>query len=116
MAIVVSCTDLMDEAQREYGAVSLVTRTGAEVRLTNLLMLSPDRMKTARVLLGAVSKGAASELDEVMPQLRDLLLLVADRPEDLAAEMDEWPIGMYVRVINLWQDGTQVPEAPRSDS
>ncbi|MFB7643887.1 hypothetical protein ACFC0S_03175 [Streptomyces sp. NPDC056084] len=104
----------MAETQKEYASVPLHTRAGAEVRLRNLLMLPPDRMKTARILLNAFADSGSSDLDALIPQLRDLLLLIGDNTAALTEEMADWPIGMYVRVINGWQDGTQAPEAPGS--
>ncbi|MEU7200265.1 phage tail assembly protein [Streptomyces sp. NPDC045470] len=115
MTDVLSCADLMAETATEYASLPLATRAGADVHLRNLLMLPPERMKTARVLLNAFADSGVSDLDALMPQLRDLLLLVADQPEAMKAEMADWPIGMYVRVIGRWQDVTQAPEAPGSD-
>ncbi|MEV3856066.1 phage tail assembly protein [Streptomyces sp. NPDC050095] len=115
MTTVVSCADLLSEAQTEYAALPLQTRAGNTVQLRNLLMLPREALKTARVLLEAFEKNAEN-LEELEPKLRDLLLVVADDPKALDNEMKGWPLGMFVRVVNLWQEATQVPEAPDSAS
>ncbi len=116
MTSVLSCADLMAEVAQEYTGLPLETRAGTTVHLRNLLMLPPEGMKSARVLLGAVGDGDAEELETVAPQLRDLLLLVADDPKALAREMADWPLGMSVRVISAWQEVTQMGEASDSES
>lgn len=115
MTAAVSCADLMAEAQNEYAALPLKTRTGNSVHLRNLLMLPREGLKSARVLLEAFEKNA-SNLEELEPNLRDLLLVIADDPKAMDDEMEGWPLGMFVRVVNLWQEATQAPEAPDSDS
>ncbi|MFD5392761.1 MULTISPECIES: phage tail assembly protein [unclassified Streptomyces] len=115
MSAILSCADLMAEAQSEYAALPIQTRAGNTVQLRNLLMLSREGLKTARVLLEAFEKNA-NNLEELEPQLRDLFLVIADDPKAMADEMKGWPLGMYVRVVNLWQEATQAPEAPDSDS
>lgn len=66
MTTVVSCADLMAEAQTEYAALPLKTRGGKTVHLRNLLMLPREGLKTARVLLEAFEKNA-SNLEEMEP-------------------------------------------------
>ncbi|MEV7925307.1 phage tail assembly protein [Kitasatospora sp. NPDC088779] len=113
---VLSCADLMAEVEREYTGLPVTTRAGVSVTLRNLLLLSTEGMASARVLLGAIDDGGEGDLDTVAPQLRDLLLLVASDPKALAAEMEDWPLAMHVRVIEAWQEATQPGEAPASAS
>ncbi|WP_327073329.1 phage tail assembly protein [Kitasatospora purpeofusca] len=113
---VLSCADLLAEVEREYTALPIATRAGASVTLRNLLLLSPEGMNSARILLGAIDSGSDDDLGTIAPQLRDLLLLVATDPKALAAEMEDWPLGMHVRVIQAWQEATQPGEAPDSAS
>ncbi|MFI9076064.1 phage tail assembly protein [Streptomyces sioyaensis] len=111
-----SCADLMAEAENEYASLPLSTRQGATVRLRSLLMLAPEGLASARVLLGAFGDGDSTDVEELVPKIRDLLLLVADDPAALKAEVADWPLGVFVRVIGEWQEKTQAGEAPRSDS
>ncbi len=103
----------MAEAQTEYAAMPLETRTGHVVQLRNLLMLSREALKTARVLLEKLEKNAGN-LDELEPMLRDLLLVIASDPKVMSDEMKGWPLGVFVRVVNLWQEATQAGEAQDS--
>ncbi|WP_338932637.1 phage tail assembly protein [Streptomyces netropsis] len=111
-----SCTDLMAEAAAEYTALELETRSGKAVQLRNILMLPEKGLKTASVILGKFGESQTEDLEEMVPQIRDLLLLVADDPKALTAEMADWPLGMYVRVVDAWQEETQAGEAQGSDS
>ena len=112
MSDVVSCAELMAEAETEYTAMPLKTRAGRTVQLRNLLMLPENGLKSARVILDRFDEGA--DLEKMMPQLRDLLMVVADDSKALQAEMEDWPLGMFVRVVTAWQEATQAPEAPES--
>lgn len=118
-----SCTDLMNEAAAQYEGVELETRAGKTVTLRNLLMLSEDGLKTARVLLGEFAKNGENKdadsfenIEAMVPRLRDLLLLVADDTAALKKEMQDWPLSMYLRAVDAWQETTQVGEAKGSDS
>lgn len=111
-----SCADLMTEAEAEYASLPLDTRKGGAVQLRNLLLLPPEGLKTARVLLDAFGDGSAQDLEKLVPQLRDLLLVVSDNPKALTAEMTDWPLGMYLRVVGAWQEATQAGEAQDSGS
>ncbi|AUG87145.1 tail assembly chaperone [Streptomyces phage Attoomi] len=111
-----SCADLMTEAAAEYTSLPLDTRKGGTVQLRNLLMLPPDGLKTARVLLEAFGESKDTDLEKLVPQLRDLLLVVSDNPKALSVEMADWPLGVYLRVVTAWQEETQAGEAQDSDS
>ena len=110
-----SCSDLMAEAESEYTALPLATRAGGIVHLRNLLMLSPEGLNSARVILDAFGN-AEADFTAMLPQMRDLLLLISDGPKVLAKEMQDWPLGMYVRVVEAWQGATQSGEALDSAS
>ncbi|WP_253916805.1 phage tail assembly protein [Streptomyces sp. MNP-20] len=106
----------MTEAEAEYAALPLEVRKGGTVQLRNLLMLPPAGLKTARVLLEAFGDADTQDLEELVPQLRDLLLVVCDDTKALKAEMEDWPLGVYLRVVTAWQDVTQAGEVPDSES
>ncbi|MBA0054297.1 hypothetical protein E0L36_26630 [Streptomyces sp. AJS327] len=110
----------MKEAESQYTALELETRAGKPVKLRNLLMLPEAGLASARVILAEFADGdQESDLDSletIVPRLRDLLLLVADAPAALKKEIEDWPMGMYVRVVDAWQEETQVGEAPGSDN
>ncbi|RKN09642.1 phage tail assembly protein [Streptomyces radicis] len=114
MTDALSCADLMAEAQNEYEALPLETRAGQTVQLRNLLMLPPEGLKAAQVILSAFEDGA--DLEKMGPQLRDLLLTVADDTKAMATEMRDWPLGMFMRVVTAWQEATQAPEVLDSAS
>ncbi|ANZ19953.1 phage tail assembly protein [Streptomyces noursei] len=107
---------MMAEAAAEYEALPLETRAGDTVQLRNILMLPSDGLTAARAILARFGETGAEELEELVPKIRDLLLLVADNPAALAAEMEDWPLAVFVRTVGEWQAETQVGEAPRSDS
>ncbi|UQA92862.1 phage tail assembly protein [Streptomyces halobius] len=111
-----SCAEMMAEAAAEYAGLDLETRAGKTVQLRNILMLPDEGLKAARVILGKFGETGAEELEELVPQIRDLLLLVADDPAALKTEMEDWPLAVFVRTVGDWQEETQVGEAPRSDS
>ncbi|MGW2633816.1 phage tail assembly protein [Streptomyces chattanoogensis] len=111
-----SCAEMMAEAAAEYAGLELETRAGESVQLRNILMLPDDGLKAARAILGKFGETGAQELEELVPQIRDLLLLVADDAKALKAEMADWPLGVFVRTVGEWQEKTQAGEAPRSDS
>lgn len=107
---------MMAEAAAEFTALPVETRAGKTVHLRNILMLPDDGLKAARAILARFGETGAEELEELVPQIRDLLLLVADDPAALKAEMEDWPLAVFVRAVGEWQEETQVGEAPRSDS
>ncbi|KIZ17328.1 hypothetical protein SNA_15020 [Streptomyces natalensis ATCC 27448] len=107
---------MMAEAAAEYAGLELETRAGESVQLRNILMLPDDGLKAARDILARFGETGAEDLEELVPQIRDLLLLVADDPAALKAEMADWPLAVFVRTVGAWQEETQVGEAPRSDS
>ncbi|KWT60598.1 hypothetical protein ADL21_18270 [Streptomyces albus subsp. albus] len=107
---------MMAEAAAEYAGLELETRAGETVQLRNILMLPDKGLKAARVILARLGENGTDDLEELVPQIRDLLLLVADDAKALKAEMEDWPLGMFVRAVGEWQEETQVGEAPRSES
>ncbi|MCZ0970778.1 phage tail assembly protein [Streptomyces noursei] len=111
-----SCADMMAEAAAEYEALPLETRAGETIQLRNILMLPDDGLKAARAILARFGETGSEELEELVPKIRDLLLLVADDPAALKTEMQDWPLAVFVRTVGEWQEETQVGEAPRSDS
>ncbi|MGK5728182.1 phage tail assembly protein [Streptomyces sp. URMC 124] len=109
----------MAEATSEYTGLDLETRSGKTVHLRNILMLSDKGLASARVILGRLGDSKTEDLEDLetlVPQIRDLLLLVADDSQALATEMEDWPLGMTLRVVDAWQEETQAGEAPGSDS
>lgn len=115
-----SCTSLMAEAQTEYPGLTLDTRSGATVQLRNILMLPQEGLDAAQVVLKSFAadkaKKDAEAIGDVVPKMRDLLLLVADDTDAMAEEMTDWPVGMFVRIVDAWQEATQAGEAEGSDS
>lgn len=113
-----SCAEAFAEVSAEYEDMPLTTRAGKALRLRNLLMLSDEGLKTAVTLLGTISGSDMKDIDSLtrlMPAMRDLLLLIADKPAELKKEVSDWPLGMYMHVIDEWQKVTQMGEASDSD-
>ena len=108
------CSSAMKEIEAEYSDLPLKTRTGDVVRLRNLLMLDNKSLGSASALLKLFSDDAA--LDVALPKMRELLLLLADKPKVLDAELKTWPIAMYQRVIEAWMESTELGEASDSAS
>lgn len=113
-----SCADALSEVESDYKSMPLKTRSGKDVQLRNLLLLSDEGMQSALTLLGAFGDSKATSVDglaQLMPKMRDLLLLLADKPADMRKEVADWPLGMYMKVISEWQDVTEMGEAQPSD-
>lgn len=110
-----SCDDALKEIESEYTAFPLKTRSGKTVNLRSLLMLGDEGLKTAQVVTSALGDDSGDDLEK-LGHMRNLLLLVADQPAVLKAEMKDWPIGMFMRVLDGWQVATALGEAEPSDS
>lgn len=113
-----NCTDAMAEVEKDFRAMEMTTRAGKDVRLKNLLLLSDDGLKAAMVILqslDAAKESGSAELVGLLPKLKDLLLLVCDKPTDLKKEMADWPLGMAMNVVTAWQEATDLGEAQHSD-
>ena len=112
-----SCSDALSEVATEYQDMPLETRAGKTVKLRNLLSLPGEGLKSAMVLLKAFSGATeGGDFADALPKMWDLLLLVADDTAALKKEMADWPLGMYMRVIEAWQEATSLGEAPDSES
>ena len=112
-----SCASALAEVMTQYEDLPLETRSGKTVKLRNLLMLSDSGLKSATVLLKSFTgSDNDADLTETLPKMRDLLLLVADDTTALKREMQDWPLAMYMNVIDEWQKVTAVGEAQGSES
>lgn len=111
-----NCDDAMREISGEYTSMPLKTRAGKTVHLRNLLMLGDEALKTARGVLRSFEGAQDADVLDVMPKMRELLLLLADDKRALEREVADWPIGMYMRVIQAWQEATDMGEASDSAS
>ncbi|MEV8056572.1 phage tail assembly protein [Streptomyces antimycoticus] len=111
-----SCADAMAEVENDYKSFELETRAGKSVKLKNLLLLPDAGLKSAMTILGSLdgAKGAG-DVSELMPKLRDLLVLVADDTAALKREMADWPVGMAMTVVSAWQEATELGEAQPSE-
>lgn len=115
-------SDLQAEAAAKYTDLPLELDDGSVIQLRNLLRLDDKARKTAQVLLDSLdSKDDAqkAKLDQLSHQervLRDLFLLVADKPDVLAPLLDGWDLAMRMHVLETWTESTQLPEAERSAS
>ncbi|MGP3940508.1 phage tail assembly protein [Streptomyces sp. 6N106] len=111
-----SCADAMAEVENEYQSFELETRAGKTVRLKNLLLLNDAALKSAMTILGSLDTAKeGGDVSELMPKLRDLLLLVADDTAALKKEMQDWPVGMAMSVVSAWQEATELGEAQPSE-
>ncbi|WP_431781702.1 phage tail assembly protein [Streptomyces chumphonensis] len=117
--------DLQREAHTKYTDLPLELEDGTVVELRNLLRLDDKARKTAQVLLAAMEedKGEQIEGSDALDQLthqenvlRDLFLLVADKPEALRPEVDRWDLALKLYVLEMYTEGTQAGEASSSPS
>lgn len=111
-----SCADAMREVSSEYESLPLKTRSNKTVKLRHLFMLPDEGMKSARVILSSFGDKDAEESFEMIGKMRDLLLLLADKPDELSGEMTDWPAGMFMKVVAAWQEATEMGEASDSQS
>ncbi|WP_275462062.1 phage tail assembly protein [Streptomyces noursei] len=115
--------DLRTEAELKYADLPLETAAGVVINLRNVLRLDDAARRTAQTLIASldVKEPAADgsgfdQLDHQARTIRDLLLLVADQPQELAREIDGWDLALRLHVMELWTEGTQAPEASSSAS
>lgn len=116
-----SCADALAEVEKDYSSMPLETRSGKTINLKNLLLLPGEGLKSARAILAAfkdAKKGEDGEAAafEMVDKLRDLLLLVADKPAELKKEMADWPLAMFLQAVDAWQEATELGEAQHSES
>lgn len=111
-----SCATALKEIKSKYSDLPLKTRAGKTVKLRNLLMLDDDGLKAATAVLRSFADTKDSDVAELMPKMRDLLLLIGDDRDALLSELEDWPLGMYQHVIEEWQGATEMGEASDSAS
>jgi hypothetical protein len=111
-----NCADAMAEVENDYRAMEMTTRAGKTVKLKNVLLLPDTGLRTAMTILKGLDGQSGDGVVDTLPKLRDLLLMVADDPAALKAEMKDWPLAMAMNVVQAWQVATELGEAPRSDS
>lgn len=114
-----NCADALAEIEKDFTALEMTTRAGKTVKLRNLLLLPDEGLQSAMVILKSLDdakEGGGTETIGLLPKLKDLLLLVADKPADLKKEMADWPLGMAMQVVQAWQEETELGEAQHSDS
>src|SRR5690606_26486026 len=113
--IMFSCDVAMAEISSQYTGLEMTTRAGKRVVLRNLLLLGDKGLKQAQKLISSFQDARADGLRQ-MEQLRDLLMLLADDQAALREEISDWPLAMYVRVLDEWREVTEMGEAQGSAS
>ncbi|MCT2594227.1 phage tail assembly protein [Streptomyces sp. N2-109] len=114
----ISCADMMEEAASKHAGVELETRSGKSVTLRSVLLLDEAGLKSAKAILSSFADADEGndldKVDDMVPKIRDLLLLIANDAAAMKAEMKDWPVSIYIQVVNEWQEGTQTGEAEPS--
>jgi hypothetical protein len=112
-----NCADALAEVENDFRAMEMTTRAGKTVKLRNMLLLSDEGLASAMTILKSMDGAKETEsFIGLLPKLKDLLLLVADKPADLKKEMADWPLGMAMQAVQAWQEATELGEAQPSDS
>ena len=108
------CESAMREVAASYTGLPIRTRTGVDVELRNLLLLGTDDLKAAHRLLTSFEDeaGAVDQLE----RMRTLVVLLASDREEIEREVDDWPLGMYMSVLEAWREVTESGEAQGSES
>lgn len=117
-----SIAQLRAEAEQRFIDYPIDLDDGTTVRLRNLLRLDDKGRTTAQTLLGAINDTGGADSDDMSRiglqerAIRDFLLLVADKPDTLRAEVETWDLPLLLLVIEQYTETTQLPEAPSSAS
>ncbi|MEU9115198.1 phage tail assembly protein [Streptomyces sp. NPDC048483] len=116
MAEPLSIAALRAEAQTTYEALPLLLDSGAVVGLRSMLMLAEEADYTAveQLLEEINTAGASSRFTAAIGVMRRVLLTVADTRAALEPELAGCDLRPLMNLIERWQNGTQVPEAPSS--
>lgn len=110
MANKVTFDDLMAEVEESYKAVEFEGPNG-DLYLFRAVAVLPRHERKAVTDAVKVVNSKKSDVDAQETAIDDVLLAVVDKADALRAVLDVLPLGAKAKLIQLWSEGTQAPEA-----
>jgi Mycobacteriophage tail assembly protein len=106
----VTFDDLMAEVEGSYKAVEFEGPNGETFAFRAVAVLPRHDRKTVTDAVKVVNSKKA-DVDDQESALDAVLLAAVDNAEGLSAVLDTMPLGAKVKLVQLWSEGTQAPEA-----
>lgn len=111
---------LREEVEKEFAPVEIVVSDGTTVTLRNLLRLPKkerdevlEKLKVLETLDKSGESEDANELDLLATTAVEIIILVADHGQKLAAELGD-DLSIILKVLNVWMESSQPGEAQPS--
>ncbi|MFI8452167.1 phage tail assembly protein [Streptomyces erythrochromogenes] len=106
----VTFDDLMAEVEQSYKAVEFEGPNGEVFHFRAVAVLPRHERKAVTDAVKVVNS-KKTDVDAQESAIDDVLLAVVDNAEGLSAVLDILPLGAKAKLIQLWSEGTQAPEA-----
>jgi hypothetical protein len=106
----ISFDDLVAEVEANYKTVQFELPDGNVINLRALVLLPRHERKSVVDAVKVVNAKNA-DADKQETAIDGVLLAVSDRPDLFAAALDLLPLGAKIKLIQMWSEGTQAPEA-----
>ncbi|QPB09551.1 tape measure chaperone [Streptomyces phage Sycamore] len=106
----VTFDDLMAEVEESYKAVEFEGPTGDVFSLRAVAVLPRHDRKAVTDAVKVVNS-KESDVDEQESAIDDVLLAVVDNAEGFRPVLDALPLGAKAKLIQVWSEATQAPEA-----
>lgn len=110
MANKVTFDDLMSEVEDSYKAVEFEGPDGALYNLRSVAVLPRHERKAVTDAVKVVNS-KKSDVDTQEDAIDDVLSAVVDNAEGFRPLLDTLPLGAKAKLIQVWSEATQSPEA-----
>jgi hypothetical protein len=110
MANKVTFDDLMAEVEESYKSVEFVGPKGDVFTFRSVAVL-PRHERTAVTDAVKVVNSKDSDVDAQENAIDDVLCAVVDNSEGFRVVLDALPLGAKAKLIQVWSEATQAPEA-----
>ncbi len=101
---------LLSEVQGKYRAFEFELADGTVVSLSSVALL-PRTQRKAVIDAVKVVNAKSTDVDKQETAIDAVLLAAADNADALASALDSLPLGAKGKLIQLWAEVTQTPEA-----
>ncbi|QPB09772.1 tape measure chaperone [Streptomyces phage Shady] len=102
--------DLVAEVQETYRAVEFELADGTVVNLRALAILPREARKLVIAAVKVVND-KKSDVDAQETAVDHVLCAVSDNASALTPALDALPLGAKLKLVQMWAEGTQAPEA-----
>ncbi|OKI71417.1 phage tail assembly protein [Streptomyces sp. MJM1172] len=106
----ISFEDLVAEVEQSYKAVQLEMPDGNVVNLRALAVLPRHERRGVTDAIKVVNS-KTSDADKQESAIDAVLLAASDRPDLFESALDAMPLGAKAKLIQVWSEETQAPEA-----